>query len=138
MKAAFTDRVVAYLYSGLQVLIGGRNHAEKWRPPFLMKMSLPPSQLTRSGRRKMKKSERDLRAKTDSMTKDLQAIAVRLRYLTSPMSAIKIYIEGILEDDDSAETGEGLKSIDKAANRCIEITRELLDLTMRYFDPGQD
>ena len=82
----------------------------------------------------MNNSDEVLQAKVDFMSKDLQVIAEKVRHIISPLSAIKLYIDDMMEDSDYKEYKSRLSDIDRVADKCISIARDLVELTMPYFD----
>ena len=86
----------------------------------------------------MNNSEKVLRAKVEIMTNDMFVIAEKLGHLVSPISAMKIIIEGIIEDEYCDDMKDRLADINTVADNCIKIIRELMALTMQYFDHGKN
>ena len=64
----------------------------------------------------------------------MRLVAERLRYLVSPLNVLKFYIDDIIEDLEYMEHKARLADIGKVAGRCLSIVRDLIGLTMPYFD----
>ncbi len=81
----------------------------------------------------MKENNLQSQVSLDSLKKELQVIAQKVRDLSSPMGSIRYYLEDMIEESTQDDWKNRLIAVNNVNDRCINILRELVEITLPYF-----
>ncbi len=73
-----------------------------------------------------------VRIKLEMLGADLQKTAEEVLSLVSPLNAVSLYAQYLMEDCDGKDIEDSLASLDKAARKCITIVKRLSKIMRPY------